>query len=43
MTLPNGRTVQKRIFVMTEDLAKAIRAHEKSSARDLPPGLAPDG
>lgn len=29
--LRNGRTVQKRLFTMTEAVARAIRAHERSS------------
>jgi hypothetical protein len=31
VVLRNGRTVQKRLFTMSEPVAKAIRAHERAS------------
>ena len=31
VVLRNGRTVQRRLFVMTESVARSIRAHERTS------------
>ena len=31
VVLRNGRTVQRRLFVMTDSVARAIRAHERTS------------
>ena len=39
VVLRNGRSVQKRLFTMTEAVARAIRAHERASLGDL---VAPD-
>jgi hypothetical protein len=41
VVLRNGRTVQKRLFTMTESVARTIRAHERStldSERGAPTG-----
>ncbi len=35
VVLRNGRTVQKRMFAMTDTVARAVRAHERS---ELDPG-----
>lgn len=37
VVLRNGRSVQKRLFTMTEGVAKAIRAHERASLGDVVP------
>ncbi len=37
VVLRNGRTVQKRLFTMTEALARMIRAYERASANGGPP------
>lgn len=37
VVLRNGRSVTKRIFTMTEQVARTIRAHERSSLGDLAP------
>jgi hypothetical protein len=36
VVLRNGRTVQKRLFVMAEPVARAIRAHERSAPGEEP-------
>jgi transcription initiation factor IIE alpha subunit len=36
VVLRNGRTVQKRLFAMTDAVARAIRAHERSSLDQVP-------
>jgi hypothetical protein len=36
VVLRNGRTVQKRLFAMTDAVARAIRAHERSSLDQAP-------
>jgi hypothetical protein len=35
VVLRNGRSVQKRLFTMTEAVARTIRAHERASLGDL--------
>lgn len=42
VVLRNGRTVQKRLFVMAEPVARAIRAHERSTTEDPGPATSPD-
>jgi hypothetical protein len=37
VVLRNGRTVQKRLFTMTDSVARSIRAHERASLGDLLP------
>lgn len=37
VVLRNGRSVTKRLFSMTEAVARSIRAHERSSLGDLVP------
>lgn len=37
VVLRNGRSVQKRLFTMTDAVARAIRAHERASLGDLVP------
>lgn len=41
VTLRNGRSVQKRLFTMTEPVARSLRAYERASLGDLAPE-APD-
>jgi hypothetical protein len=41
VVLRNGRTVHKRMFTMTDAVARTIRAHERESV-SAPPGTAPD-
>jgi hypothetical protein len=41
VVLRNGRSVQKRMFVMSDDAARTIRAHERASLGDLAPSDAP--
>lgn len=41
VVLRNGRSVQKRLFTMTDAVARTIRAHERASLGDLV-GDAPD-
>jgi dsDNA-specific endonuclease/ATPase MutS2 len=36
VVLRNGRSVQKRLFVMSEPMARSIRAHERASLGDVP-------
>jgi hypothetical protein len=36
VVLRNGRTVQKRLFAMTDAVARAIRAHERKSLDEVP-------
>jgi len=42
VVLRNGRSVQKRLFVMAEPVARAIRAHERSTAEDPGAPTSPD-
>ena len=37
VVLRNGRTVQQRLFTMTDAVARSIRAHERASLADLLP------
>lgn len=41
VVLRNGRTVQKRLFVMTDAVARAIRSHERSPIGEPPQAPAP--
>lgn len=36
VVLRNGRTVQKRLFVVAEPVARAIRSHERAGLREEP-------
>lgn len=36
VVLRNGRTVQKRMFAMNDEVARAIRAHERASLGEAP-------
>lgn len=40
VVLRNGRTVQKRLFTMTDVVARAVRTHERASLGDVPAALA---
>ena len=37
VTLRNGRSVQKRLFTMTEAVARSLRTYERASLGDLAP------
>lgn len=39
-TLPNGRTTEKRVLVMSEEVAPFVRAAERTELSNVPPPLA---
>jgi hypothetical protein len=39
-TLPNGRTVEKRVLCMSDDVAPVVREAERVELAEVPPPLA---